>query len=296
MNNISLLKKKIAFISNLNEVERRRYAGFLAFDLGWGGVSKISELTGMSRSTIQKGKKEIEFSDISKSITRLRKKGGGRKKIKEKNPLIEHDLETIMEENTAGSPMNHLKWTLKSTRKISEELQKINHKHKISYRTVLRLLKEKKYSLRGNRKSKGGKPSPYRDEQFKYINKKVEEFRSKNEPTISVDTKKKELVGQFKNKGRAWGKKGEFKEVNVYDFPSLAKGRAVPYGAYDIQKNKGFVNVGVSSDTGEFAVESIKRWWQFDGKKDYPKAKSLLICADGGGSNGHTNRRWKYYL
>jgi len=288
-----LLKKKIAFISNLNEVERRRYAGIIALEIGWGGVSRINELSGMSRSTIKKGMKEVEFKDLSKPLKRLRKVGGGRKKIKNKNPSLVKDLEIIMDEHSAGNPMNHLKWILKSTRSIANELQK---KSNISYQTVRRLLKEKKYSLKGNRKSKEGKSFPERNEQFKYINKKVEEFKIKSGPVISVDTKKKELVGNFKNFGRKWSKKGEFDEVNVYDFPSLAKGKAIPYGTYDVHKNKGFVNVGVSSDTGEFAVESIKRWWNFDGKKDYPKTKKILICADGGGSNGSRNKSWKFYL
>ena len=294
MNSDKLLQTKVAFISTLNEVEKRRYAGILAIEIGRGGISKINKLSGMSRDTIKKGKQEVETQEISKPSMRLRKIGGGRKQIKEKEPKIINDLDKIMDGSTAGNPMNHLRWSLKSTRTIASELQ--NKKRKISYQTVRRLLKQKGYSLKGNKKSKEGEHSLERNKQFEYINKKVEEFKVKKYPIISVDTKKKELVGNFKNPGRTWSKKGEAEEVNVYDFPSLAKGKAVPYGIYEILKNNGFVNVGISRDTAEFAVNSIDRWWKNIGKKNYPGAKALLICADCGGSNGNRNRLWKYCL
>lgn len=290
----TLIKNKLAFLSGLNEHDARHYVSLWAMELGWGGISKVNKITGKSMTTIRKGIEEIKSNEKIKDVKRIRKKGGGRKKIAKKNPQLLKDLEAIMNDSTSGDPMKHLKWTTKSTGNVADQLKKKGYD--ISPDTVGRLLKKENYSLKANRKSKEGDSSPHRDEQFKLINKKVEEFRIKCEPVISVDTKKKELVGEFKNPGRKWGKKGEFKEVNVYDFPSLAKGKAIPYGTYDIHKNKGFVNVGVSSDTGEFAVESINRWWQFDGKKDYPQSKALLICADGGGSNGSRNKSWKYYL
>ena len=290
----ALIKNKLIFLSGLNESDARHYLGLWAMELRWGGISKVSKITGNSMTTIRKGIAEIKSKKKLKDANRIRKKGGGRKKIVKKKPQLVKDLEMIMNDSTSGDPMKHLKWTTKSTGNVSNELKKRGYN--ISPDTVGRILKEEDYSLKANRKSKEGKSSPERDEQFKHINSKVECFKVKGEPVISVDTKKKELIGEFKNSGKKWGKRGEFNEVNVYDFPSLAEGKAIPYGTYDVHKNKGFVNVGVSSDTGEFAVESIKRWWNFNGKKDYPKAKEILICADGGGSNGSRNKSWKYYL
>jgi transposase len=293
--NENLIKNKLNFLSNLNEYDARHYVALWAMELGWGGVSKVSKITGKSITTIRKGISEIKSSKTGQEKPkRIRKKGAGRKKIVKEKPKLIKDIEKIMTNSTSGDPMKHLKWTTKSTGNVADELKKQGYK--ISPDTVGRILKKQHYSLKANRRSKEGSNSPYRDEQFKFINKKVEEFKINEEPVISVDTKKKELVGNFKNSGRKWGKKGEFEEVNVYDFPSLAEGKAIPYGTYDIHKNKGFVNVGVSYDTGEFAVESIKRWWQFNGKKDYPLSKELLICADGGGSNGSRNKSWKFYL
>ena len=290
----ALIKNKLDFLSRLNEYDARHYIGLWAMELGWGGVSKVNEITGKSMTTIRKGIAEINSKKKSKNINRIRKQGGGRKELVKKKPTLLKTLEAIMSNSTSGDPMKHLRWTTKSTGNVAVELKKRGYN--ISPDTVGRLLKKEKYSLKANRRSKEGKSSPERDEQFKRINQKVEEFKIKKEPVISVDTKKKELVGNFKNSGKKWGKKGEFEEVNVYDFPSLAEGKAIPYGTYDVHKNKGFVNVGISSDTGEFAVESIKRWWDFNGKNDYPKAKEILICADGGGSNGSRNKSWKFYL
>lgn len=279
---------------SLNETDARHFVALWALELGYGGISKVNKITGKSMTTIRKGIDEIKSKKKLKDHNRIRQEGGGRKKIIDKRPDLIRDIEKIMNNNTSGDPMKNLKWTTKSTGNVADELKVKGHK--ISPDTVGRLLKQESYSLKANRKSKEGKSSPERDSQFKHINKEVEKFKIKREPVISVDTKKKELIGDFKNSGRTWSKKGEFVEVNVYDFPSLAKGKAIPYGTYDVHKNKGFVNVGVSSDTGEFAVESIKRWWQLDGRKDYPHAKELLICADSGGSNGSRNKSWKYYL
>jgi hypothetical protein len=279
--------------SECNEVQRRRLAGVRAIEIGRGGLLHVCELTGMSHHTIIKGMKEVKNTK-RQQITRLRKEGGGRKKIVDKNPKLKKDFEGIMEDNTAGNPMKNVKWTHKSTYSIAKSLK--SKGHSISEDTIGRMLKKEKYSLQANKKMYEGKSHPDRDEQFCYINDQVDIFLDKKQPVISVDTKKKELVGNFKNQGQIWTKEGQAKHVNAYDYPSFAKGKVVPYGAYDINLNKGFVNVGISSDTAEFAVESIRQWWKQLGKKYYPKAKELLITADSGGSNGYRNRGWKFFL
>jgi hypothetical protein len=199
-----------------------------------------------------------------------------------------------MDENTAGDPMSLLRWTNKSTARIAEELTKRGHP--VSDATVRRRLYQLDYSLQANRKNKEGLSPPERDKQFRYINRQVRSFLSRRAPVISVDTKKKEKVGNFKNAGETWRPRGRPVEVEVYDFPDLAIGTAIPYGAYDLERNEGFVNVGISHDTAEFAVESIRRWWRLSGRRHYHRADSLLVCADGGGSNGSRTRAWKYYL
>lgn len=276
-----------------NEIQRRRLAGIKAIEIGRGGLLHVCKLTGMSHHTVIKGMKEVK--DTKKpQTTRLRKEGGGRRKIIDKNPNIKKEIENILEENTAGDPMSKLKWTNKSTYTIADELK--NKSQNVSEVTVGRIIRQMGYSLQANVKSKESGTSEERDSQFKYINKQVKIFEKKNMPIISVDTKKKELVGNFKNNGRKWMKKGEAEIVNVYDFPSLAKGQAIPYGIYEVLKNNGFVNVGTSHDTAEFAVESIKKWWENIGKENYANSNELLICADGGGSNASRSRLWKFYL
>ncbi|HIH43663.1 MAG TPA: ISAzo13 family transposase [Candidatus Methanoperedenaceae archaeon] len=281
-------------LSGADEVQARRFAGAIALEIGWGGISKVEELTGMSHSTISKGIEELKTSEKLEPPERLRASGGGRKKVEEKDPEIIRDLEKIMDENTSGDPMSLLKWTNKSTYKIADELRKLQHK--IDPDTVGRLLKENNYSLQTNKKNIEGSSVPERDAQFRYINEQAKEFMNSGYPVISVDTKKKERVGEFKNPGRTWTKKGEAKEVNVYDFLSLGIGMATPYGIYDTKRNEGMVNVGISHDTAEFAVESIRQWWLMFGRYNYPDAKGLMICADGGGSNGTRNKGWKFYL
>jgi len=281
-------------LSGADEVQARRFAGAIALEIGWGGITKVKELTGMSHSTISKGIKELKTSEKLELPKRLRAHGGGRKKVEEKFPGIINDLEKIMDENTSGDPMSLLKWTNKSTYKIADELRKLEHK--IDPDTVGRILKENDYSLQANKKNIEGSSVPERDAQFRYINKLAKEFTNQAYPVISVDAKKKENVGEFKNPGRTWTKKGQAKEVNVYDFPSLGNGKATPYGIYDVNRNEGMVNVGMSYDTSEFAVESIRQWWLMFGRINYPNAKKLMICADGGGSNGSRNRGWKLYL
>lgn len=281
-------------LSDLNEVQRRRVAAVRAIELGWGGVSKVCNLTGMSHHTIDKGIDEIKDLKKNRPIERLRKEGGGRKKITDKNPKIRQKIEAILDENTAGDPMSLLRWTNKSTYAISKELQ--SQGQSISEDSVGRIIKQLDYSLQSNRKSKETGNSEERDSQFRYINKTLRNSISQNIPIISVDTKKKELVGNFKNQGRRWLKKGQAEIVNVYDFPSLASGKAIPYGIYDIHNNIGFVNLGISSDTAEFAVASVTGWWMHVGKRIYSSAKELIICADSGGSNGNRNKLWKYSL
>lgn len=291
-----LLKMKLAYLSTLNELDARQYVALWAMELGWGGISQVHKLTNKSMDTIRKGINDVGSRSISvlKKHGRLRKEGGGRKKIVVKDPAMKKKIDDILEETTAGDPMSALKWTNKSTYAIADELS--SHGKKISADTIQRIVREQGYSLQSNVKSKESGSSDERDTQFRYINTKVKYFSRRDIPVISVDTKKKELVGNFKNQGRRWLKKGEAEMVNIYDFEYLSKGKAIPYGVYELLRNNGFVNVGMSHDTAEFAVESIRKWWKYIGKKNYPHASALLICADGGGSNASRSKLWKYHL
>jgi hypothetical protein len=250
----------------------------------------------MSRVTITEGITELRAGRKLRAATsgRVRQPGGGRKKVEQADPQLPPRLRKIVEETTAGDPMSPLKWTNKSTRTIAEELARSGHP--ISSVTVGRCLEEMGYTLQANVKTREGSQHPDRDAQFRYLNRQVKEFRRAGDPVISVDTKKKELVGAFKNGGRRWLPKGTADEVSVHDFPHLGKGKAIPYGAYDIALNRAVVNVGVTHDTAEFAAESIRRWWRLDGRRHYRRAPRLLICADSGGSNGHRTRAWKLHL
>lgn len=291
-----LLKMKLAYLSTLNELDARHYVALWAMELGWGGVSEVHKLTGKSMDTIRKGINEVGSRSISvlKKHGRLRKEGGGRKKIVFKDPTMKKKIDDILEETTAGDPMSALRWTNKSTYAIANELSSSGKK--ISEDTVQRFVRQQGYSLQLNVKSKESGSSEERDSQFRYINTRVKYFARRVLPIISVDTKKKELVGNFKNQGRRWLKKGEAEMVNIYDFEYLSKGKAIPYGIYELLRNNGFVNVGMSHDTAEFAVESIRKWWKYIGKKNYSHASALLICADGGGSNASRSKLWKYHL
>ena len=280
-------------LSGCNEVQRRRLAGVKAIEIGRGGLLHVCKITRMSHHTVIKGMNEIKNSKKPQT-KRIRKEGGGRKSIIEKNPNVKKEIEDILEENTAGDPMTKLKWTNKSTYTIADEIKSRNHI--ISEGTVGSIIKSLGYSLQANVKSKESGSSEERDSQFRYINEIAKTFANKNIPVISVDAKKKELVGNFKNSGRKWMKKGKAEIVNIYDFWFLADGKAIPYGIYNINMNKGFVNVGIDHNTSEFAVESIRQWWDNIGNKNYPYAKELLICADGGGSNASRSRLWKFYL
>jgi hypothetical protein len=263
--------------------------------MGHGGISTISKATGLSRTTIHQGLKELSQSSAPKQgAKRIRAIGGGRKAITDENPNLIQDLESLIEPTTRGDPESPLRWTCKSTRQLSAALQVKGHK--IGRQKVSELLAEMGYSLQANQKVREGAAHPDRDAQFGYINDRVDEFQIANQPVISVDTKKKELVGDFKNGGREWRPKGQPEAVRVHDFIDKSLGKICPYGVYDQTANTGWVSVGTDHDTAEFAVEGIRRWWQKMGKARYPKAKRLLITADGGGSNGYRVRLWKLEL
>ncbi len=281
-------------LRTLNEAQARWFVAREALALGRGGLKAMHALTGMARPTILRGMRELQAGTALGASGRVRQPGGGRKRLEVADPKLVRAIEKIMDETTAGDPMSLLRWTSKSTERIAEELTRRGHP--ISADTVGRRLRELEYSLQANLKTKEGSAPPGRDEQFRYINAQVKRFLKRGEPILSIDAKKKERVGAFKNAGRTWRPKGQPYHVNVYDYPSLAVGTAIPYGAYDVQRNEGFVNVGMSHDTAEFAVESLRRWWRLFGRRRYPRATALLLCADGGGSNGSRNRAWKYHL
>jgi hypothetical protein len=288
--NEAKIKERIQYLlPNLNEKQRRLYLAAEAKSYGYGGVSCISRLSETSRPTIIQGFKELgnTFVDIPKS----RKSGGGRKAIYKSQPEILIDLESLIEPLTIGDPMSPLRWTVKSTRNLATELQKKNYK--VSHTVVAEMLKLLNYSLQSNKKRHEGGTHPDRNRQFEYINGSCERFIGLNNPVISVDTKKKEQVGNYKNEGKTLCPQKSPNEVEVYDF---AKEKAVPYGIYDINENEGFVNVGTNYDTSAFAVESIRRWWFDMGPSKYDNCKNLLITAEGGGSNGHRRRQWKTEL
>lgn len=250
----------LKILPTLNESQARWLVAKEALVLGHGGLKFMSELTGMSRPTILRGEQELQQREKLERGEGVRAPGGGRKKIEQTQPQIDKALNRIMEETTAGDPMSELRWTSKSTTKIAEELTKQGFK--VSQRTVHRKLCKLGYSLQLNIKYKEGTAPENRDEQFRHINSTVCRFLEQKNPVVSVDTKKKEKVGEFKNDGRTWRPTGDPQKVNVYDFPRLAIGTAIPYGTYDVQRNEGFVNVGITSDTAEFAVNSIQQWWE----------------------------------
>lgn len=277
----------------LNERTRRLVAASEAITLGRGGISAVSRATGLSRQVISQGIKELQNEEPTSS-GRIRRKGGGRKKLVEKDPQLGVDLERLVEPVTRGDPESPLRWTSKSVRKLAKELSKQGHQ--VSHELVSQLLYQLGYSLQANSKTLEGGTHPDRNAQFEHINTQAKAFLAAGEPVLSVDAKKKELVGDFKNGGHEWRPKGEPEEVRVYDFPLKELGRVTPYGIYDQGHNTGWVNVGIDHDTAAFAVESIRRWWNSVGKQQYPSAKRLLITADGGGSNGSRVRLWKWEL
>lgn len=289
-------KRWLKVLSTLNEFQARLFVADKALDLGRGGISWLSQLTGMSRTTITKAVQELHSGKpfCVPPEGGARQPGGGRKKLEQIDPRLQQDLRRIVEESTAGDPMSLLRWTRKSTRTIAQELNRLGHS--IQADTVRRLLEDMDYSLQVNRKVKEGPQHPDRDGQFRYINRQVNAFRHRGDPVISVDAKKHELIGPFKNAGRTWRRRGRPQRVNAYDSPSWAKGKGIPYGAYDEAHNEAVVNVGVTHETSEFAVASIRRWWRLAGRNRYAQAEGLLICADAGGSNGYRLRAWKFQL
>ncbi len=282
----------------LDERARRLWAAAEARAIGRGGITQVAEATGLSRVTIRAGLSELDLpaipTDRGTANQRLRQPGGGRKPLAGHDPGLLRDLEALVDPVTRGDPMSPLRWTCKSAAKLATELR--GQGHVASERTVNRLLHALGYSLQSNRKTIEGKGHPDRDAQFEFINRRVKAFQRQGQPVVSVDAKKKELVGQFRNGGREWQPRGQPEEVEVYDFAKKDLGKVIPYGIYDQTANTGWVSVGVDHDTAEFAVETLRRWWRKIGRRVYPEAKRLLITADGGGSDGSRCRLWKVEL
>lgn len=294
------IAKKFSQISPyLNEKTLRIWAAVEALSIPRGGITMVAKSTGIARSTIHIGISDLRNTNekVNGAINaskRMRRAGGGRKTVVENNRDLKKDLEVLVDAATRGDPESPLKWTSKSTYNLADELNAIGHK--VSQRTVYTLLDNMEYSMQSNRKTKEGSDNPDRDAQFRYISDKVKKFQLKNQPVISVDTKKKELIGEFKNNGQEWRKQGKPITTNMHDFPDKELGKVAPYGVYDLTQNKGWVSVGISHDTAEFAVSSIRSWWKEMGQAVYPNATELLITADGGGSNGSRVGLWKKEL
>src|SRR5712692_5463387 len=278
---------------DLTERTRRLFAANEALSLGWGGISAVSRATGLSRQVISAGIQELQGGSQAEG-GRVRRKGGGRKSNVSKDPKLSEDLERLVDPVTRGDPDSPLRWTGKSVRKLAKELQRMGHQ--VSHELVSELLHGLGYSLQALRKTREGGEHPDRDGQFAHLNAQAAASLSAGEPVVSVDAKKKELVGDFKNPGREWHPQGEAEDVRVYDFPIKGLGRATPYGVYDLGRNAGWVNVGIDHNTAAFAVQSIRSWWNQVGRHQYPEAKRLLISADGGESLGSRVRLWKWEL
>lgn len=280
----------------LDERRRRQWAAAEARDLGWGGVTAVARATGLSRTTITAGMDELALPADQRAVDagRVRHRGGGRRPLTETDPGLLEALEALIEPTTRGDPESPLRWTCKSIRRLADELRRENHP--VSAVTVAKLLRQAGYSLQANRKTREGSTHPDRNAQFEYINRSVQRFLHRGQPAISVDTKKKELVGDFKNAGREWHPRGEPEDVRVHDFLIKGLGKVIPYGVYDMLHNQGWANVGIDHDTAQFAAHSIRRWWKEMGQQRFPQAKDLLITADGGGSNSHRWRLWKVSL
>lgn len=292
MNAKDLSQRYERLLPLLDERQRRLLVAADAELLGYGGVSQVARASGLSRPTIDRGKEELEGAGAP--VDRIRQVGGGRKQQSDKDPLLCERLEALVSPVSRGDPESPLRWTSKSTRQLARALAAEGHG--ISHQTVADLLKRLGYSLQANQKMKEGKDHPDRDAQFQYINDWAKESLKEGSPVISVDTKKKELIGEYKNAGREWRPKGCPEPVNTHDFPDPKVGKAIPYGVYDVGRNTGWVNVGRDHDTAGFAVESIRRWWRVMGRATYPRAQRLLICADAGGSNSYRTGLWKVEL
>jgi len=291
---IAPLQQKFATVwPLLDERTRRIVAANEAMTFGYGGISTVSRASGLSRKAIAHGIQDIK-NGYCPSERHIRRAGAGRKKITANDPQLLDALNRLIEPETRGDPESPLRWICKSTRALAAQLTR--QQHPISYVKVAQLLHEQNYSLQSNRKTEEGEDHPDRDAQFRYINAQVKKALAAGTPVISVDTKKKELIGNYENGGQQWRPVRNPTPVNGHDFPNPAVPRAYPYGIYDLGRNKGFVNVGTDHDTGAFAVASIRGWWRFEGRRLYPKARNIVITADGGGSNGSRLRLWKLEL
>jgi len=302
-NTLETLNKIFMQMSPLfDEKLKRLFLGSCAIVFGHGGVLAVAKKMKMNRDTVAAGKKELLGMGQEREVNvatprlanRIRKIGGGRKSITQTDEALRGDLESLIEPLTCGNPESPLRWTCKSVRRLADELNKMGHK--VSSMTISRELKAMGYSLQGNKKALEGTSHPDRNDQFEYINEQVKMHQEHNRPVISVDTKKKELIGNFKNVGKELCPQGDPIEVNTYDFEDKKLGKISPYGVFDINRNEAWVNVGTDHDTSEFAVESIRRWWLCMGKENYSEATELFITADGGGSNGYRVRLWKQKL
>jgi hypothetical protein len=281
----------------MDERMRRLWAGTEATALGWGGLTAVSRATGLALNTIMAGQAELEARRDNPDPMvekRIRRPGGGRKPLTQTDPGLRAALIALVDPATRGHPESTLRWSSKSTGKLATEL--LRQGHRVSDRTVAALLKEEHYSLQANRKTKEGSSHPDRDAQFGYINQQAIAALKEGRPVVSVDTKKKELVGEYKNSGQEWQPQGKPQTVNVHDFPDKKMGKAIPYGVYDLANNEGWVSVGTNHDTAEFAAASIGRWWREMGRQRFPRATRLMITADGGGSNSSRSRLWKVAL
>ena len=279
-------------LATLNEAQARWYVAQKAIEWGWGGIQRAQVLSGMSRSTIMRGMQELRSPEKLGVPGRVRKPGGGCKKVEDKYPAIEAALERLLAHEIAGDPMTEQKWVRSSLRQLSTKLKEAGYQASIP--VVSRLLRKMSFSPKRNKRKEFRPECSARDEQFQYIASQRQAFSAAGLPVVSVDTKKKELIGDFMSNGKAWCK--EAAEVHAHDFPSLAVCRAVPYGIYDVTKNEGYVFVGTSADTPEFAVDALVRWWKYGGHVEYPGAAQVLILADGGGCNGYRSRAWKQQL
>jgi hypothetical protein len=287
-----LAEKLTALLPYLNERQRRLCLAVEARALGHGGVARVARAAGVSRPTIQQGLRDL--AGLMTDPERVRQPGGGRKQLGARDPALLTTLEALVDPDSRGDPMSPLRWTCKSTRQLATALTQAGHP--VSHTVVAELLKQAGYSLQASAKTLEGRQHPDRDAQFQYLNEQVKTFLAAGQPVLSVDAKKKELVGAFKNGGREWQPTGQPEAVNVHDFPARHLGKAIPYGIYDVGRNAGWVTVGQDHDTASFAVASLRRWWQGVGAEAYRGTERLLICADGGGSNGYRVRLWKVEL
>jgi hypothetical protein len=294
---VTRLRRKYRVVApELDERRRRQWAAAEAREIGYGGVSVVARATGLARSTIHAGLRDVRASRRQRvrAAERIRRAGGGRRPLTTSDPALLTALLALIEPTTRGDPESPLRWTCKSTTQLADELTQ--QRHPVSPRTVATLLKDAGYSLQANRKTREGAGHPDRDAQFRYLAGLITEGHQHGQPTISVDTKKKELVGDFKNGGREWRPTGQPIPVRVHDFLDPELGKAIPYGVYDLANNEGWVSVGIDHDTAEFAGNAIRRWWTRMGRHRFPRARTLLITADGGGSNGPRSRLWKWAL